>query len=513
MHAMNISAGILAGALSLLLLSQGTPVQAAGKSTASGSTLPVVATTTRSRSNAQADLVELSDAELTRVLTSFYEDLYPDESGSGTGAESVNYYNCTGDPDLELTSLAGCTNLCTALGVDFGSGNYASRQNGKSGLLFGAVDGNAYPIEQVGDGGGVVALTQQKDDGFTTDGRLYVDARTLIDNGILTSGYLPPAGTSADGTGRYAKAEKVTATLGLSYVMNGCTLRDGESVAAIYRTGSATYVVPASVNESAGTVTVTIPVLDTTGNSYLIFTPARTSWEAGTDTIDYLAIGNSITMHPRRSYWPNTMGMGASSIEKDYFHEVTSFLQSGAAAAGLPVHSMAINYSAYEDPDREESAPFSTLDPYLSDALDYVSIQLGENAIGDAAFDTAYVSLVDYIKNACPHATVILIGNFWQDDTFDTIKKSLAASSDDIVYADLAPIQNDPDYSFGVGIAYDADGVGYLLNSYGTSLHPNDAGMAYIAQAVEHAIAPEAAADPAEGEPETEQQETAESGK
>ncbi len=47
------------------------------------------------------------------------------------------------------------------------------------------------------------------------------------------------------------------------------------------------------------------------------------------DGINYLAIGNSITLHPINSFWWNEIGMAASDAQYDYFHIVLSHLGGG----------------------------------------------------------------------------------------------------------------------------------------------------------------------------------------
>ena len=46
------------------------------------------------------------------------------------------------------------------------------------------------------------------------------------------------------------------------------------------------------------------------------------------DDYNYLAIGNSITIHPLNEYWWNECGMAATTVENDYVHLVASALDA-----------------------------------------------------------------------------------------------------------------------------------------------------------------------------------------
>lgn len=89
------------------------------------------------------------------------------------------------------------------------------------------------------------------------------------------------------------------------------------------------------------------------------------------DDYNYLAIGNSITIHLLNEYWWNECGMAATSAENDYVHIVTSTLDA---------KSYAYNFATWElmGHDRGETLPL--LDGLLSEELVLVTIQLSENA-------------------------------------------------------------------------------------------------------------------------------------
>ena len=65
------------------------------------------------------------------------------------------------------------------------------------------------------------------------------------------------------------------------------------------------------------------------------------------DDYNYLAIGNSITIHPLNDYWWNECGMAATTVENDYVHLV---------ASALDAKIYAYNFATWElmGHDREE---------------------------------------------------------------------------------------------------------------------------------------------------------------
>ena len=48
----------------------------------------------------------------------------------------------------------------------------------------------------------------------------------------------------------------------------------------------------------------------------------KIKWKDG--AFNYLAIGNSLTLHGICEYWWNECGMAASSLEKDYVHQLNA---------------------------------------------------------------------------------------------------------------------------------------------------------------------------------------------
>ena len=296
-----------------------------------------------------------------------------------------------------------------------------------------------------------------------------------------------PAGQKADGT--------ATAAVSLTFkdAMAGRTLREGESLQAFYDTGSGVYYkVPTAVTQDG--VTMTLPMLTASDHQYLILVITSGFWRPGSG-YDYLAIGNSITLHPRQGYWPDAMGMGATSIEKDYYHLVASGLSAEASQKGQGFQSAALNYAIWEICSGKRESVLYLLDPYLSEELELVSIQLGENAIPDpAGFAEDFPKLIEYIHKKAPNAKLVIVGNFWNCDVQTAVKLQCAEGSGRS-YADLSDISVQPyvttsasPYVFGNELACDANGTAHTCGKEAVSCHPNNAGMQVIARRILQAV-------------------------
>ena len=195
---------------------------------------------------------------------------------------------------------------------------------------------------------------------------------------------------------------------------------------------------------------------------------------------DYFAIGNSITRHGVCEYWWNdTGGMAASTVEKDYVHRVTAYLEEKYGE----VHAFAYNFSRWEK-TTERAETLNYLDPYLYPELDLVTLQLSENATNMETFEEDFSELVNYIREKAPEAQVIIIDDFWAAGDKADIKKRIA-DINGLAFADLSSIKGNADYQCGLGtVVYDPEGGSHIVEHKGVAGHPGDLGMEYIANAV-----------------------------
>lgn len=297
-------------------------------------------------------------------------------------------------------------------------------------------------------------------------------------------------GAASDGTG------VCTLRMPLKSAMGGRTLLSGESLQAVYNDGSGRYHELATA-VSGGTVTVTVPYTAAGDTPRLLYVITSGYWAPSGAAYDYLAIGNSITVHPRMTYWPDAMGMGASRVSNDYYHLTAAGLQSLCAAKGKNFSSAVMNYALWEVSSGQRSQYLYLLDPYLNSSLDLITVQLGENArMDDTGFAADFPALIQYIRAKAPNARVIIVGNFWKDDVQEQVKQQCAAAYG-CSYADLSSIAvtvypgavgSPSAYTYNYETVYNADGVGMVSSEPAVNLHPNDAGMRAIAESVLKAV-------------------------
>lgn len=201
-------------------------------------------------------------------------------------------------------------------------------------------------------------------------------------------------------------------------------------------------------------------------------------------TYNYLAIGNSITLHDECAYWWNEDGMAASSASNDYFHLVTDYLKENYG----DVRSYAYNFSVWEEQATDRAETLKLLDVYLDLRIDLITIQLSENASDINAFEEDYVELIKYIQDKCPNAQIIIIDDFWDNSYKSTIKEKVALDFR-ISFVSLSDIKGDSYYQCGLGsVVFDDEGNPHTVEHEGVAVHPNDLGMKYIASAVIKAI-------------------------
>ena len=193
----------------------------------------------------------------------------------------------------------------------------------------------------------------------------------------------------------------------------------------------------------------------------------------------YLAIGNSITRHPECAYWWSEAGMAASQPERDYFHIVTDYL----AEEHESVSASAVNFVEWEIAAADKSSTYSVIDPLLSEDLDLITLQLSENAVQSRSLGKNLADLVRYIQKKCPKAQLIIVDDFWSNAKSSAKKKT--ARSLNIPFADLSAIRGKEEYMQSLGsVVYGSDGGAHIIDREDVAKHPNDKGMAAIAQAI-----------------------------
>jgi lysophospholipase L1-like esterase len=195
-----------------------------------------------------------------------------------------------------------------------------------------------------------------------------------------------------------------------------------------------------------------------------------------------LFIGNSLLTGAKGS------GMSASSPQKDYYALVNDALAKKHAS-----------YSATRIPGRQwedctstgaQEAWLDSIASHLAGNLDYVIIQLGDNVDTPrelAVFESGMNAFIDRVQKSCPRAKIVWVGHWRHTSRKQAIMASVCKSQG-IAWADIAPFRT-PQYESHVGakVTY-LDGSTATVTSKAVALHPNDAGMALIAEAIISAL-------------------------
>lgn len=114
--------------------------------------------------------------------------------------------------------------------------------------------------------------------------------------------------------------------------------------------------------------------------------------------------------------------MAASTTDSDYFHIVCDRLEERKGK----LDAKAVNAFFWEALHTDRAESLALLEPYLSTRLDLVTIQLGENATNLNTFYSDFVYLIQLIKERCPEAQILVVGDFWEYQDRDKMKERAA---------------------------------------------------------------------------------------
>lgn len=172
--------------------------------------------------------------------------------------------------------------------------------------------------------------------------------------------------------------------------------------------------------------------------------------------------------------------MAATSAENDYYHIVVDHLKD----INNEVNDYAFNFSIWETLYTDRSETIEVLDHYLDRSLDLITIQLGENVSNLDTFESDFEYLINHISEVSPSAEVIVIGDFWESDNRDEIKKEVSEKCG-VKYISLNEIKDKKEYECGIGTkVYGEDGEAHIVEHTGVAAHPNDKAMKYIADKI-----------------------------
>lgn len=199
------------------------------------------------------------------------------------------------------------------------------------------------------------------------------------------------------------------------------------------------------------------------------------------DGYNYLAIGNSITLHGLTDYWwDNDRGMASSADDKDYVHLVESYLE----ANGKNVTKYVKNLAVWETNANDRAEFLELVDPYLDANVNLVTIQLGENASNLDTWESDFEELLSHVKKRCPNAQIIVVGDYWSNGDRDK-EKQVATEKQGATYVSLDGIKDNIEYQAGLGtIVKGKDEKLHTIKHNGVAAHPGDKGMAAIADRI-----------------------------
>jgi len=196
-----------------------------------------------------------------------------------------------------------------------------------------------------------------------------------------------------------------------------------------------------------------------------------------------LFLGNSITRHPPKAEigWTNNFGMAASSQDKDYVHLL---IKRFTEAAGGKVPEARIENAA--DFEREYATyPIATKFKELAEfKADTVILCIGENVPKLATqaeqdrFKAAVKELLNTVKGSGSPA-IYVRSSFWPEGVKDGILKQVCAELGG-TFVDISRLSRNPKNAAQSERKFANGGVG---------IHPGDAGMAAIAEAIWGAVA------------------------
>ena len=195
---------------------------------------------------------------------------------------------------------------------------------------------------------------------------------------------------------------------------------------------------------------------------------------------NYLAIGNSITKHGLCSYWWSNHGMAASRKDNDYYHLLKSFLRDHYGK----VHSEICSFAVWEMQSYDREETYELLENYLSENLNLITLQLGENVHDLSTFEKDFDILIKHIKKRAPKAKLLVIGDFWTKENRDILKQKVAENNN-VQFVSLEGIRDNKFYYCKKGsIVYDENEKQHTIEHDGVAKHPGDKGMRAIANRI-----------------------------
>lgn len=196
--------------------------------------------------------------------------------------------------------------------------------------------------------------------------------------------------------------------------------------------------------------------------------------DVNTGGVKVVFIGNSITLHgiSARIGWYNEWGMAASAAEKDYVHLVTAAIEKKLnRKTDVRIRNLADFERNFQNYD------FGTNQDLIDFTPEYLVVALGENVAAleteeeQIAYREAFKKLLSGFMNDGAAPTAVVRGVFWPNEWKDRMMQEAAAEFNiPFVKADFSTDES-------------TKAIG-LFKHEGVQAHPNDKGMAAIAECV-----------------------------
>ena len=243
----------------------------------------------------------------------------------------------------------------------------------------------------------------------------------------------------------------------------------------------------------------------------LIMSPNKTVYRLRVDNSGNLSATSLMKEIDSAVFFGNSLlvsnggsGMCASSPEYDYFSRVCAFLHS--RNSGLIYHVWTDEIDGTETAVKANNfagvfenlttvaqveAFLPTLDVYLDEHPDYISIQLGDNANQDVEFftGTSLAMLLEYCHTKCPNALIVVMGAWYVSNAMIAGMAATTSAYGDIFVNFQGVRTAETQSAVGAIVTY-PDRTTHEVTNAGVASHPNDAGFEGIANLVIAAISP-----------------------
>lgn len=175
--------------------------------------------------------------------------------------------------------------------------------------------------------------------------------------------------------------------------------------------------------------------------------------------------------------------MAATTEDNDYVHIVSRWLEGQSEK---PVTTTVLDIKKWEvAPDR--AAALDDYDKYFNEHTDLVTLQTGENITeGKETLGVDYPALVQRIREKAPNAQILMLGEvLWPKEDIESAKHA-ACDQNGIQFIDVSDFRAAYEggtfrSSLGAEV-YGADGSLHPIDNEVVAAHPDDEGMANIAQ-------------------------------